>query len=641
MKFCTYIFFVIVSCYILKAEIDTNIVYRTSQVNVISERILSHKEFEIATSRIITKSEIERTNFFQVSEVISKSPGVYIKNYGGLGGLKTISIRGTSSTQSVIAFDGIVLNSMQNGSYDLSGIPLTLINKVEIVRSGNSSFFGSNAIAGAVNFLTEINQNKTIELYSKYSSIDELQTSTIYNFEIKKIKNAINFDWTRSSGEYPFQFKQFGETKQIKRKNADYQNFSFAYNNEYVNNSLILKNNLITEFSQRGVPGAVLQGRIEATKARLDENKLFFKTGLDILLKNNIMLEIDGAYKFSYLNYKDPELPNFDQFGTDNNYYSNDLVFQSKFSFTDLSYELNFKLGINYSQLRGDMLDRAVEGRVSRLNPNLAASYSHKESNFLGNLLTNCSIRIDFFDDGHPAISPTVGLRYDFEYLSLKIVNSYNFRKPNFNEMYYFNFGTRELKPERSLNSTIGIVSNIFDNLSIELNGFIISTRDQIIAVPKSPISWSASNIEKVAQKGLEFSLEGNFKPIRLDNLTFNWTLQQALNKTKHSYYYNKQIPLTPQELINGFLIFNFDYFKLNIDFDYTSFRYIDPENNKRWILPEYYLLNVGINFPIEYNKLKFSLQFDVKNLSNKQYEIIPNYPMPRRQFIMGMKFEY
>lgn len=641
MKFCISIILAIIYCFNLIAEVDTTKVYRTSQVNVVSDRMLSNKEFEITTSKIISKSEIERANFFQVTEIISKSPGVYIKNYGGLGGLKTLSIRGTSSTQSVIAFDGVVLNSMQNGSYDLSGIPLTLINKVEIIRSGNSSFFGSNAIAGAVNFISEIDKNRKIELFSKISSIDEQQISTVYNFKIGGLKNAINFELTNSSGAYPFEFKQFGEVKQVKRKNADYHNFSLSYINEYVDSAFVLKNNLVTEISQRGVPGAVLQGRIEATKAKLDENKLFFKSGLDILLQKDFILEIDGAYKFSYLKYSDQEQPNINQFGTTNEYYSNDLIFQSKLTISRQSDELNLKIGINYSHLRGDMLDREVAGQVSRVNPNLAISYSYKENLFYGKLRSNLSLRYDIFDDGYPSISPLIGLRYDYENFSLKFVNSYNFRKPNFNEMYYFNFGTKDLKPEKSLNSTLGVVLNIFDNVSVDFSSFIISTRDQIIAIPKSPISWSASNIEKVIQKGIELSIEGSFKQILIESLTLNWTLQQAINKTKRSFYYKKHIPLTPQELINGYVVFNFDYCKLNFDFDYSSFRYIDPENDKKWILPEYYLINFGVNFPIEYNKSKFSFQFDIKNILDKQYEIIPNYPMPCRQFIFGVKFEY
>ena len=85
----------------------------------------------------------------------------------------------------------------------------------------------------------------------------------------------------------------------------------------------------------------------------------------------------------------------------------------------------------------------------------------------------------------------------------------------------------------------------------------------------------------------------------------------------------------------------NFDYLKFSVDFDYTSFRYADPENNKNNILPNYLLLDFGIIIPIKIKSNEINCIVDCKNALDKQYEIIPNYPMPKRQFIIGLNIKY
>lgn len=635
MRFILHFCLIFTITYPLVSEIDTNRIYKFQTIDITTERI--SKELEFSTIKTIQRADIEISNYFQINEILSKSPGIFIKNYGGLGGLKTISLRGTNSMQNVIAFDGIPLNSMQNGSYDLSGIPLYIIDKIEIIRGGSSSFYGSNAIAGAINLSPKINDTNIFRIYFKYSSFEEFQNSLNYDFKTSSLKNSINLDWTNSRGLYPIKFEQFGEKLTIKRKNNNYKNFNFNYNNEFETTNILLKNSLIVENSSRGVPGAVLQGHIESSKSKLDENKIFIKSSIDYSISNFSTLEIDGAYKYSFMKYNDPDLPSNNITKGENKYIANDFIFIIKYSLLCDENEINFKSGFNYSHLNGDMLDLNVGRKVKRLNPYFTINfYKSNDLNF-GILQTNLALRSDFFDDGEPAHSPSLGIKYIYKNFSLKFLNSFNYRKPSFNEMYYFNFGNKNLKPEKSYNTNLSGCIN-FSPITIELTAFYIQTLDQIIAIPKSPITWSAVNLEKVLQSGLELTIEGHFNQLNIEKFIYNWTLQFAKNKTKNSLFFNKQIPLMPQELINGMVIFNLDYFKINFAFDYSSFRFIDAENNRNHLLPEYIIIDFGISHSIKTNLLKTELLFDVKNLLNKQYEIVPNYPMPGRQYILGLR---
>ncbi len=622
-------------------EIDTNKVFRLKQLNIEDSRIVSQKELEFSAINILTRSDIERSNYFQISEIISKSPGVFIKNYGGLGGLKTVTLRGTNSMQTVVAFDGIPLNSIQNGSFDLTGIPLSIIDKVEVTRGGASSSFGSNSIAGAINFIPKIVDRNELELFVKHTSFAETQVMSSYNFKISSVKNSINIDWTNGPGDYPFEYLQFGEKKTVRRNNNYFKNFAISYSNEFLDSISNFRNTIIYEKSKRGVPGAILQGRIESTKANLSEQKVFAKSSYDYFQLENFLAGLDAAYRYSYMQFIDPELPSMNGIGTSNIFATNDFIFQAKIGFNFENNEIFLRTGTNCSLLEGDMLDPKAGAKVHRLNLFITVSYSNVLYLFNSKITSNISSRADFFDDGGPSLSPSIGLKIDYDYVYLKILNSFNYRKPSFNEMYYLNYGTKDLRPEKSSNYTITFGSNYLEKVQVDFSAFLIETRDQIIAIPKSPISWSAANIDKVEHKGLELSLLGKYSEIFLEKIGFNWTLQSSINKTKSSLFYNKQLILTPQEIINGYILMNFQYLKFSVDFDYTSFRYTDPENNNNSILPKYLLLDFGIIIPIEIKEKELNVVMDCKNVLDKQYEIIPNYPMPKRQFIVGLNIKY
>ncbi len=627
---------------LLGEETDTSRVFRLNQINIEGRKSLSQKELEFSAINILTRADIERSNYFQISEVLSKSPGVFIKNYGGLGGLKTVTLRGTNSMQTVIAFDGIPLNSIQNGSFNLTGIPLSIIDKVEVTRGGASSSFGSNSIAGAINFVPKIVDNNEFELYVKRTSFAETQLMSSCNFKTSSVKNSINIDLTNSSGDYPFDFLQFGEKRTVRRKNNSYKNLTFSYSNEYLNNNNNFRNTIIYENSKRGVPGAVLQGRIESTKANLSEQKVFAKSSYDYVHSEYFLIGLDIAYRYSYMNFIDPELPSINGIGTDNIFETNDFIVQSKIVCSFDNNEISLKTGANYSLLEGNMLDPKAGNKVHRTNPFVTASYSNVLYLYKLKLTSNISTRSDFFDDGRPALSPSIGIKLDFNDFYLKILNSFNYRKPSFNEMYYLNYGTKDLRPEKSLNYTLTLGGNFLETVQIDFSTFLIKTKDQIIAIPKSPVSWSAANIDKVEHKGMELSIFGNYTEIFLEKIGFNWTLQSSINKTKGSLFYNKQLILTPQEILNGYLLMNFEYIKFSVDFDYTSFRYTDQENNNNSsILLNYFLLDFGLIIPIQIKNTELNAIMDCKNAFDKQYEIVPNYPMPKRQFIIGINIKY
>jgi len=625
---------------------DTTKYSRTETVIVIDDKIHNEPINKYAPTSIITREEISKSGILQVNELFSKIPGVHIKNYGGLGGMKTISTRGATSSQTLVMIDGMPISNSQNGGFDLSVYPISLIDKVELSRGGQSSKYGSQAIGGTVNFITEIPMDKIAGAAAKYGSFDEIFLSAYYNIPFNNSLYAINLERTQCDGSYLFDFMQFGNKIKIARKNAQFENSTANFSHQYRYDNTTLKNNLLIRKTSRGIPGAVLQGRIENTSTKLDEEEIIYNNSINFVLGNSSLLRSNAIIKFSQMIYYDNTFSNYNNALSKNLFISRDIAFNTNYSafWNNYSYELSSNF--SYSDLRGNMLDPAVDGFASRINPAISAHLVRLFISDLFNITTFLSGRIDFSDNSKPAYSPSIGADFNHNNTSfnLKLFLSRNFRLPNFNEMYYLNYGTSKLNPESSISGNIYasycFLNNNNSQVTVNLSIFYIDTKDKIVAIPKSQISWTAANIDRTNNYGIEFSALSSFKRIFVDNLGLNYTLQFPKNMTKGSDLYNKLLPYQPQEIISLFSTIDIYNVLFHSSLDYSSFRYIQPDNSKRSVLPSYLLLNIGISKSIEIRTNEILVRFDVVNLTDVQYSIVKNYPMPGRQLRLSLNYD-
>ena len=89
-----------------------------------------------------------------VAELVSTAPGVAVNQYGGLGQLATVSIRGSTADQVQVFLDGLPLNPGAGGGVDLSRIPRTWIERVEVVRGAEGARYGTGTLGGVLNIVT-------------------------------------------------------------------------------------------------------------------------------------------------------------------------------------------------------------------------------------------------------------------------------------------------------------------------------------------------------------------------------------------------------------------------------------------------------------------------------------------------------
>ena len=106
---------------------------------------------------VIDRAEIERRQTTVLSDLLATTPGVTVTRNGGIGTLTSVRIRGAEAEQTLVVIDGVRVNdpSSAGGGYDFANLLSASVARIEVLRGPNAVPWGSQAIGGVVNIITE------------------------------------------------------------------------------------------------------------------------------------------------------------------------------------------------------------------------------------------------------------------------------------------------------------------------------------------------------------------------------------------------------------------------------------------------------------------------------------------------------
>jgi vitamin B12 transporter len=104
---------------------------------------------------VIAGEEFKIYHYSSVDDALRSIPGVNVTQQGSYGKLSSLSIRGANANQVLILVDGVRVSSPTIGQTDLSDISPDLIDRIEVIRGGQSTLYGADAIGGVVNIITK------------------------------------------------------------------------------------------------------------------------------------------------------------------------------------------------------------------------------------------------------------------------------------------------------------------------------------------------------------------------------------------------------------------------------------------------------------------------------------------------------
>lgn len=611
-------------------------VFKTEEIKVISNRIETNIFSSPTSIKLIDRKQINSSNGERISDVLKTSVNIFMKSYGNNASLNTISLNGLGAEHTLILLDGAKINSFQNSQMDLSTIPKDKIERIEIMNNGASSIYGSNAIGGVVNLITsDKSSDKTsIKLSGSYGSYEQKILSADFSNSFGKINYDLFYSYEKSKDNFKYIYDNGIDKIEKERENNDHSTNNFYINlNFKINNKNEFRYNTSYFSEIRNLPG-IEAGTPSTLAEQIDDN-----------WNNNII------YKYKYssdmfisseLNYQNNLMKYKDRISND--FYKNRII--SNNTLINYNYK-NIKNTTGYEILYTDLKCTNYENTASRKQYSI---FTASEFDFNSKIKLFPSIRYDYFTDiSKNIITGKFGINYKpFDKINLNLRSSVgnNFSAPTFNELYWINSGNQNLKPETSINVDAGMIFrfNLISENTIEINYTKINLEDKIVWRPAEHGLWKPINVDKSESNifTLDFKLKKNFNNDVKLGFYYHYTYNKSI-KTSEDYpgdpSNGKQIFYVPIELSKINLEAGYKDAGMNLYYSFIGKRYSDFENVNR--LPVIDLLDGNVYYTLNISKISLNVKFEINNILNEDYRILPGYPMPLRNYKFILSLTY
>ena len=610
---------------------------KTSDVFVTATRTPISKNNVIADVTTISSEDIERAGSSSLPELLQRQPGIEISNLGGPGKVSTIGIRGTSSTHSIVLVDGIRLSAATTGFSAIEHIPLSQIEKIEIVRGPASSLYGQDAIGGVIQIFTK----KGVDGFKPYVDIGYGSYNTS-NFKsgVRAGNNqttyAINFAAMNSDGFSAFVPNPANAANSINLDKDGYKNYSLS-------SSLSHKINQDYEID--------LQYFLSKGKNQFDNRFANFSPSFHGNYRNEIKLETyamnikgqinkawQSSIKLSQSTDKYLDLQKLNNFTFEDDANLKDLY---KTTQDQLSWQNNVALPRGSITLLYDFLKQRIKTtdvyeKTQRTTHGVMVCYSLIEDkhNFQSNF------RKDFNSVYEDAVTGNIGYAYSID-PNWTIASSYGtaFVSPSFNFLYSladsFALGNPNLKPEKSKNIE-GSIRYKDDSGSMSLTMFQNKIDDFIIytAPAEAGSRTSTQNLNKAEIQGLTISGDQFFGHFQIKGSA---TGQSAKNEDTDKY-----LPRRASLIGNINLNYYIGNWNIGVEETFSGKRFDDKENIVN--LSGYALTNIVTDYKIN-DKLKLNLRLN--NVLDKDYSLAAEgrsgfkYQTPGRSLFANLRYDF
>jgi vitamin B12 transporter len=641
-------YFIIISAFLLAVvpaagqrqliDDDTLFFALEEQVTVTATRIPTALRDAPAAADIFTSRTIAALPVRALSDVLSLSSGSGVRDYGGSGALQLVSLRGLGAEYTLVLLDGMRLNGAQNALVDAGQLTLQSVDRIEIVRGGLASLYGSNALGGVVNIVTSRERAPLTASFglgafgwrqAALSTGDAGSVGRIFA-ELRYEESANDFHFTPAWGGNP-----------MRRMNAAMYRRSAT-----AGGTLFLRNASLTLYADFlhldvGVPGAVFsasQGR-----ARQEDLQGLLSLQLDLQLSARSRLRATLAPRAGRQRYDDPD------------YRINGSALASRYDHLQLFAETMFAhefrgghhvlagLELTRDQLESD----DIRSRPDRLQ---AAAFASGDLLFHVAFIpvrVHPSLRYDLISDSFGktqaagpgeaetlhAVNPSIGVHVGImpEILALRGRLARGFAMPTFNQLYWREGGNPSLKPEYSTAFDAGIVHTAGRGFSTtELTWFHHDITDKIVWAPSSGQYWTPRNVQHVLSTGLEaqWRLQWDRWSLRINA---QWISARKANAAfPGDATQGKQLIYVPGwSGALTMLTAPLPWLTVSATGRMLGPRYYNEINTAE--LPAHVIADAAVHAIIPIAGLGTSWKLELLNAFGAEYEVVAFYPMPGR----------
>lgn len=636
--------------------VDSTKTYHIEEVSVSAQRIRK----EVIPVQMLAGEELQKLSVHSVADAIRYFSGIQIKDYGGIGGLKTVNIRGLGTQHVGVFYDGVQLGNAQNGQIDLGRFSLDNMEAVSLYNGQKSAIFQSAkdfASAGSI-YMTARHpsfgegQNYRLKGTFKTGSFGLVNPSVLLEHRLsKQVSGSLSAEYMYTSGKYKFRCRQkngydITETRKngdVEAIRAEYGLFGDMQGGEWKAKAYLYN-------SERGLPGAAVRetGDFVHEDRQWDTN--FFLQGSFRKHWGNYSLQTNGKYAYDYLHYlSDPRLDVTTMY-VNNHYRQHELYFSAANMLNILPFwSADVSVDFQWNKLNADLVNFVYPCRYTALVAAATALHFERfklQASLLGTFVHETTKVPNAAAGDKHKYTPTVVASWQpfkNEDLNLRAFYKKIFRMPTLNDLYYTFIGNIDLNPEYTTQYDIGVTySHKFRGgyparLEFQADAYYNEVTDKIVAMPTSnQFRWTMVNLGYVEMRGVDVALQTEWHLLKdlKANLRVNYTYEKAQDFTDaKSDYYGGQIPYIPWH--SGSAVLNLSYrdWDMNYSFIYTGERYESSANIPENYAKEWYTNDLSLSRRLHWKKMLWKLTAEVNNVFNQQYEVVQWYPMPGINF--------
>ncbi len=611
----------------------------------------------------LTATDLQQRGVTDMGDALRRFSGVNLRDYGGAGGLKTVSVRGLGAGHTAVSYDGLTLSDTRQGQIDLGQFSTNRLGGLSLQNMGESQLLCPvrNMAAAVVSLttpwamLTDSLWHGTASLrqaaFGTYAPSLSLQKRVAHNTSL-----GVGGDYFFAHNNYPFYVENGVASETLRRTNSRMQTATAEVNlHQTLQHEGTLTAKAYFYHNYRRLPGMVYfyvnqndeRLKEETALAQARWTQRFGRFSLFAAAKYNWQMsryaDVDKQYPNGALRQ---DYYQREAYATAGAAYDFNSWLKAAYA-TDYAYaSLNSNQKADNHVSRDTWLQAlSLQARTQRLTLQLRGLYHRYWNQQRGSSSARDARRLT------PTVSASYLVMRRPLWLYVRAGYQELFRMPTFTESYYYHLGSKTLRPELTHQLSAGLTlqaapTHAWPLLALTADGYYNKVSDRIVSIPYNLYVWRTVNMGDVRAAGLDLTLQSQW---RLGSgghqllLATNYSYQRCTDHTSPTQStWHKQLAYTPEHSGAASLTWQSPWVTVVAHTTYASRRWCTNNHLATTDLPAYSEWGFTALRTLRLNqRLRLEVRADLVNAFNHHYEVVANYPMPGRAYRIEAKLGF
>lgn len=578
----------------------------------------------------VDSTTLSNFNNSTASQMLLQQNACFVKSYGPAN-IASISVRGSTAQQTAVVWNGVNINNPMLGQADVSLLPVGFFSSASLQKGALSGYWGSGAMAGVLNLNSGATNNGiTLKGSSSWSTLQNFTQTAAVDISSGTWSSSTKIMADIAQNKYSF-YRNFDSLITSQQEHAQTTQYALMQDLGFrINTKQQIGLHVWLQDAHRKVPYSLQELKQDAVQ----QDKIFRALADWKLSQRKFTLNARAAFINEALIYENKTY----LLKTDNVFKTVLADVEGQFNLPKgfaLTFGSSNSISIGTSQgyeKQGQLARNALFENISWKNSRVHVSIYGRQEIFNGKVFV-----------------PTGGLASSIQilkWLTAKVNAGTIYRYPTLNDLYWSPGGNPDLKPEHGLSEEGSLqVIHVFGKFALSTTGTIFNRKvsNWILWLPGKNGVWSPQNLLKVWSRGGESNSEISFNTKDL-HITFNAITNYVLSSRTQTSLENDgskdmQLPYVPMYSGSAILSVIFKNTTVRSAYVYTGYRYLTSDNYS-YLMP-YHLFDLRLSHTFICRNILLNAFVEGNNLFNEHYFSVAQYPMPLRNFKVGLTVQY